>query len=296
MLPTLLTLGNLIFGFGAIYQCGLEMRDLGAGVRFQEKRTLNSDFAEARAPSYLSIAVWMLVASAICDALDGRIARLARKSSKFGEQLDSLADVVSFGVAPALMMVTLVRREIEQWGYAPFGISQFGRLTVFVGVIYACCTALRLARFNVETSLDESAHRGFKGLPSPGAAGAVVSVILLHDHLDQREMWPNIAAILTRAYPFLTLVIALLMVSRVPYTHAVSSLFRRRPLGHVVIILLILPFLIIYSELTLFLMAWAFILSGPIRLLLRRNQPQAVPAGAPPAAPAEEPYPRSSTE
>lgn len=293
MFPTMLTLGNLIFGFGAIYQCGLEMRDLGAGVKFQAKRTLNSDFAEARAPSYLSIAVWMLVASAICDALDGRVARLAKKSSKFGEQLDSLADVVSFGAAPALMMVTLMRREIEQLGYAPFGIPQFGRLALFIGVIYACCTALRLARFNVETSLDESAHRGFTGLPSPGAAGAVVSVILLHDHLDQKEMWPAVAGVLTRAYPFLTLLIALLMVSRVPYTHAVSLFFRRRPMEHVVGILLLLPFLIIYSEITLFLMAWAFVLSGPIRMLLHRNRPQAAPVAGLPAAPSEVPRPKS---
>ena len=296
MFPTMLTLGNLIFGFAAIYQCGLEMRDIGRNVTPAARKTLESVFFEARAPSYLSVAVWMLVAAAICDALDGRVARLTKRASKFGEQLDSLADVVSFGVAPGLMMVTLMRREIEQMGYAPFGITQFYRLVVFVGVIYACCAALRLARFNVETSPEESAHHGFKGLPSPGAAGAVISVILLHDHLDHAEMWPRVAGVLTRAYPLLTLAIALLMVSRIPYTHAVSSFFRRRPIGHVVLLLLLLPLLIVYSELTLFFLAWAFVLSGPIRALFHRGRPQPAGAGDFAPAPAEEPRPKSSME
>ena len=269
MLPTLLTLGNLIFGFAAIYQCGLEMRDMGQGVSPAGHKTLNSDFFEARAPSFLSIGVWMLMAAMICDALDGRMARLTKRASKFGEQLDSLADVVSFGAAPALMMTTLLRREITQLHYAPFGFEPFMRLTLFFGVIYACCAALRLARFNVETSLDESAHRGFKGLPSPGACAGVISVIMLHEHLDQTGHSPLVAAILMRALPLMTLALALLMVSRVPYTHAASSFLRRRPFGHVVIVLLLLPLLWIWTEQTLFLVAWAFVLSGPVQWLLR---------------------------
>ncbi|GMV95784.1 MAG: CDP-alcohol phosphatidyltransferase family protein [Phycisphaerae bacterium] len=280
-LPTLLTLGNLIFGFVALYQCGLEMRDIGSGVTPAGHKTLNSDFFEARAPSFLSIAVWMLVGAMLCDALDGRLARLTRRASKFGEQLDSLADVVSFGVAPALMMVTLMRREVTQLRYAPFGFDPFMRFSLFIGVIYACCTALRLARFNVETTLDESAHRGFKGLPSPGSAGALISVILLHDHLDQTGGWPRLAGTLMRALPVMALILALLMVSRVPYGHAVSSFLRRRPLGHVVVALLVLPLLWIWSPQTLCLAAWMFVLSGPLKWLYRRARPQLAPAGGP---------------
>ncbi len=289
MFPTMLTMGNLIFGFAAIYDCGLALSNV--------KPSQNRVFFE-RAPSFLSVAVWMVVFAMICDALDGRIARLTKRASKFGEQLDSLADVVSFGVAPALMMATLMHREIAPLWYASSGFGRFGQLVLFVGLIYACCAALRLARFNVETSIDESAHRGFKGCPSPGAAGGVVSTILLYDHLDQSGDWPNAAAVLIRALPFMTLAIALLMVSRVPYTHAVSSFLRRRPLWHVVLVLLILPFLYVYSELTLFVAAWAFVLSGPARLLYRRIRPipEQAPAAGFPVAPAEEPRPKSSME
>lgn len=283
-LPTLLTLGNLMFGFAALYQCGLQMHDMGEGILPAGRKTLNSDFFEARAPSYLSIAVWMLVGAMICDALDGRLARLTKRASKFGEQLDSLADVVSFGVAPALMMVTLIRREITQLHYAPFGFDPFMRFTAFIGAIYACCAALRLARFNVETSLDESAHRGFKGLPSPGAAGALISVILLHDHLDQVGSSPRLAGWLMRGLPLMTLALGLLMVSRMPYSHAVSSFLRRRPLGHVVAALLVLPLLLVWSEPTLFLAAWIFVLSGPVKWLFRPARPAGSPVMEPGAA------------
>lgn len=298
MLPTMLTLGNLILGFAAIYQCALEMHDLGQGVPPAAKKTLESVFFETRAPSHLSVAVWLLIAAMICDALDGRIARLAKKASKFGEQIDSLADVVSFGVAPAMMMMTLMRREVEHMGLEPGPMHHVLRLTALVGVVYTCCAALRLARFNVETSLDESAHRGFKGLPSPGAAGAVISVILLHEHLQFAAMWGRTAGALTRVYPFLTLAIGLLMVSRIPYTHVVSALLGRRPFGHVVVVAVVLPFLIMYCEQTLFIYAWVFVLSGPVKILLKRLKGpiQPVTAAGPPASQIEKSPSKSPKE
>ncbi len=264
MLPTLLTLGNLYFGFAAIYCCAREMQDLGAGVNATAVRTLNNDFLEARAPSFLSIAVWMIIASMICDALDGRVARKTGQASRFGEELDSLADVVSFGVAPALMMVVLARRELA---------GHFAQATLFIAAIYVCCAALRLARFNVEATLEEASHQGFKGLPSPGAAAAIISLVFLHDHLDIRLDWPRTAALIARILPFCTLALALLMVSRVPYTHAVSSFLRRRPFGHIILVLLILPFIMMYTELTTVIVACGFALSGPVRMLLKRGKP-----------------------
>jgi CDP-diacylglycerol---serine O-phosphatidyltransferase len=265
MLPTLLTLGNLYFGFGAIYCCGRDLQDLGAGIGPDAVRTLNSVFLEKRAPSHLSIAVWMLIGAMVCDALDGRVARRTGQASKFGEQLDSLADMVSFGAAPALMMTTLVHREITQWGYAPLHFEHFGQVTVFIAVIYTCCAALRLARFNVEASLDEAAHQGFKGLPSPGAAAAVISLVFLHDHLDVSNHWEQTTDLLAKALPFCTLATALLMVSRVRYVHAVSFLLKRRPLEHVVLFLLALPLILIYTEQVAVIGAWFFALSGPAR-------------------------------
>ena len=270
MLPTLLTLGNLYFGFAAIYCCCREAEDLGRGVQADFERTLNSHFFEAKAPSFLSIGFWMLTAAMLCDALDVRVARKTGAASKFGEQLDSLADVVSFGVAPALMMVLMVRREFSVWVDTSAFAKHYSQFALFLAVIYACCTALRLARFNVETSLDESAHRGFKGLPSPGAGAGLVSLIFLHEHLDISLHWDGAAAVIVWTIPVITLVLALLMVSRVTYVHFLSSFLRRRPFSHVIPILLVIPLIIKYTEVTVTVGAWLFILSGPIRLLWKR--------------------------
>lgn len=281
MLPTLLTLGNLCLGVAAIYMCGREMFDLGARRTPQDVLTWNSQFLENLAPSYLSIGVWMLVGSLICDALDGRVARKTGAESKFGEQMDSLADMVSWGAAPALIMITMVHREVYQWGdYDPLGYDRFGQLTVMIGLIYASCAALRLARFNVETTMDDASHQGFKGLPSPGAGGFVLSMVWLHDHLDQVGGWIWLANFITHILPFCTLGVALLMVSQVPYRHAASLLLKRRPFSHVIPFLLVLPLLVLYTKQTLTLAAWVFVLSGPVRWALQKRRER---AGEPPA-------------
>lgn len=103
MLPTLLTLGNLIFGVAAIYYCGREMQHLEAGKSYADVFTLPRIFPPALAPTFLSIAVWMIFGGMIMDTLDGRVARKTGQASSFGVQLDSLADIVSFGVAPAVL-------------------------------------------------------------------------------------------------------------------------------------------------------------------------------------------------
>lgn len=272
MLPTLLTLGNLYFGFLAIYYCSREMHNVGKGMSAASKLTFDSQRWEDFAPTYLSIASIMLVAAMLCDAFDGRVARLTKGTSKFGELMDSLADVVSFGAAPALMMVTLVRRELIEWApYVPFGFERFGQAVVLFGGVFACCTALRLARFSVEASIEEANHSGFRGLPSPGGAGAVISLVYLHDHLDGPTGWIAGADFITQILPFCTLAVALLMVSRIPYTHALNTLLKRRPFGHAVTVLLVVPLIILYTELSLAILAWVFVLSGPLRMLWRRR-------------------------
>lgn len=284
MLPTLLTLGNLCFGFAAVYACSRDMMDLGAGIPASQNVTLQRPFLEKHAPSFLSIGCWLILAAMLCDALDGRVARKTGQASKFGEQLDSLADMVSFGVAPAMMMVALLHREMQQWGYRPLYFEHFGQMTLLFGIIYASCAALRLARFNVEATLDEAAHLGFKGLPSPGAALAVISVVFLHDHLDVEKDWQQTTAVLAKMLPFCTLFLALLMVSRLPYTHAVSWLLKRRPFEHVILVLLALPLAWIYTEQAMVAVAWFFALSGPVRYVVNRIGGAAEPAATAPAA------------
>ncbi len=288
MLPSLLTLGNLFFGFLALYYCGLELHDLGARADSSSVLTLRSARIEAIAPTYLAVAVLMLILAMICDSLDGRVARMTGQASRFGEQLDSLADAVSFGVAPAFLMVTMMRREVIQWGYVPFGYDRFNQAVLLIGAVYLLCAALRLARFNVETSMEEAAHHGFRGLPSPGAAAAVISLVFLHEHLEKGAMWVQSAAVITYLLPACTLVLALLMVSRIPYVHAMSVLLRRRPFGHVVLVVLVALLLVLHPAQMSTLLAWAFALSGPglklYRLILGRPTHGAPAAQTPPAA------------
>ena len=276
MAPTLLTLASICFGFGAMYCCAREMQDLGADRVASEVLTRHSQRLEDLAPTFLSIACWLLIGSMICDALDGRVARMTGQASDFGAQLDSLADVVSFGAAPAFLMVTMVHRELSEWSVPPLGFERFGQAAFLMGIIFVCCTALRLARFNVETGLEASAHEGFRGMPSPGAAGAVIAIIFLHEHIEHMytsRFWEIMANGLTQLAPLATLVLALLMVSRVPYRHAVSSLLRQRPFGHVIAILLVLPLVFMFTEFVAFVAAWTFVLSGPIRYAFSKPSP-----------------------
>jgi CDP-diacylglycerol--serine O-phosphatidyltransferase len=274
MLPTLLTLGNLCCGFGAVYLCALELEMLGAGKSASDVLTRGSLWLEELAPSFLSVAVWLCLFAMLCDALDGRVARKTGASSRFGEQLDALADLVSFGIAPALVMVTLIRREMAESMVLPFDFARFGQLAMLIGLVYACCTALRLARFIVEATSEEASHEGFRGCPSPGAAGGVLSIAFLYDHIEFIGGWERTAGVLLRAYPFIVLAIALLMVSRIPYKHLVSSFLRTRPFGQLVPVLLGLVLLLLYPKQVLSIVAWCFVLIGPVRLIVERVSPK----------------------
>jgi len=183
-LPSLLTLSNLLCGFHALY------------------------FASQRTPDGLTLAAWMIFFAMVFDALDGKVARLARASSQFGAELDSLADMVSFGVAPAFLVAMLS---------AHVGL-QHQRLVWLSCMVFAVCTALRLARFNVQTDLDADSHQSFNGLPSPAAAGQVAALVILHEHLAARFG----ITVLPRLLPTVTFFTGALMVSRIRYPHLVS--------------------------------------------------------------------------
>lgn len=132
------------------------------------------------------------------DGFDGRVARLTNTASDFGVQLDSLADVISFGVAPALL--------VYKWALAPFGL-----LGMAIACTFACCGALRLARFNVLAQSGEGSNRFFVGLPIPLAAGMIVSLVIAHERVLGGEVQGN------GAIAALVLVLSYLMVSNVRY-------------------------------------------------------------------------------
>ncbi len=191
-LPNLFTAGNLFFGFLAIIRCIQAKYDV-------------VDFNMAR--DYYEQAVLFIFLACICDVLDGRVARMGGKASIFGIEFDSMADVVSFGVAPALMVFFTILSPTE--GY-PF----FRQVGWLIGFIYLLCATVRLARFNVLTSplLNAEGHpvsSDFRGMPVPAAAGVIASLVLLLNNCDLKE-----AAL---ALPLLMLLVAWAMVSSIPY-------------------------------------------------------------------------------
>ena len=235
LLPSLLTLANFFVGLLAIAKGIDALVDLG-------HVGLGQVGAEALFYRKLEGACLLIFAGMVLDGLDGRVARWTKSESQFGAQLDSFADALTFGVAPALLTKILIDGEariLRDAGFAP-------RLTFLAAAAFSTMAILRLVRFNLETDLDESAHREFRGLPSPAAAGAVTAtlwlgLILRRPDLEVTEGSPTPLGRLLRfaqakdwapilewlpTYLLIALpVLGLLMVSRVRYVHVVSLLF-----------------------------------------------------------------------
>ena len=151
----------------------------------------------------------------VLDALDGRVARMTRADTAFGAQLDSLADMVTFGLAPAVLAwVAGVRAGLDQ------------NLLWAAGAVYAACAAIRLARYNVKQALPRRVKSSdFEGLPSPAAAGLVAGLLVLGgvNDLDLQIRERGLSLL-----PFVALGAGLLMTSSIPYLHLADRLGRRR--------------------------------------------------------------------
>lgn len=209
VLPALLTLANAVCGFGAI--------------------AFASGWAGYEPATALFVAGCLIFLAMLFDGLDGAAARWAGQTSKFGAELDSLCDAISFGAAPAFVMLALAK--FEQVGIPP-------RLLFVAAALYVVGAVLRLARFNVEpppapeVAAEEKA-KGFTGLPSPAAASVVASFpIALFGPQLVSDPDVSEAAQLTdlwaaRLLPLVTFGVALLMVSRVRYAHLLKQLLRR---------------------------------------------------------------------
>jgi len=227
----------------------------------------------------LAAAAWLIGAGMLFDMLDGRLARITRRTSDFGGQLDSICDMTTFGTAPAILMLgtvtTVLRGHIERIDTVLLGGLAIERVIWCVAAVYFACAALRLARFNVESEPDESAHMTFSGLPSPGAAGAVGALVLLFVDLAHREQgWRSstwLLATVSIALPVFTLIVALLMVSRFDYPHVVNYYLRsRRPFGWLVKLVIFLLAAILYLYVTAAALGVIYAVSGPAKALRRR--------------------------
>ncbi len=196
----------------------------------------------AKGPEHFTTAAYMIFAAMIADMLDGRLARMSHSTSSFGGQLDSLCDVISFGVAPAFLSLKLLMNSMP-YILSP-SIELLGdfveRLIWLSAAVYMCCAVVRLARFNVENVEDETAHMSFSGLPTPAAAGVLASMALLYRHLVRDPAAPTMLFAFGRfaviyTMPFVTLWLGGLMVSRIRYPHVVNQYLRgRKPITHLI--------------------------------------------------------------
>lgn len=274
--PTLLTLGNLICGFAAIHFALRAMYDFGAGVGPEQFLTLKRASLERVLPSFLSVGAGLVLLGMFLDMFDGLIARVTRSTTNFGGQLDSLADVVTFGVAPATLMVAFMTQELAG-NVIPSPISDhvLGRATWMSAAIYVAMAAVRLARFNVEHSREDYDHRTFRGLPSPAAAAIMIGVILFQD----QRIFPWAREVLVFGMPVIAAGSGLLMVSRLPYRRFSRSwLLGRWPIGQFMAAVLVLAVFVSWPAPTLLFVAFWYGLTGPVlyveRVIRDRYRPQ----------------------
>ncbi len=282
-LPTLCTLGNLICGFGAIHLC-LRAMWLTGDASALEIIQRNSELVERLLPTHIVMAAYLVFLAMVFDALDGRLARLTRHTTDFGAQLDSLADMVSFGAAPALIVIALLTRQLhgpEPLVVAPISGNLLGRAAWIMAAIYVACTAMRLARFNVETEPDEASHMRFRGLPSPGAAASLACLVILHDHVYFYDkaggakalaaQGGSISVLILWSLPVLAVLLGLLMVSRFEYVHVVNRYLRGRlSFAGVVRGLIIVALTVLYPEVTVPVLVVGYALSGPAVALVNK--------------------------
>ncbi len=226
LLPSLFTTGNLFFGFFAVVQA----------------TTGNPDRAALG-----------IVLAGVCDALDGRVARLAHTTSRFGVEYDSIADTVSFGVAPAMLAFTAGNLEI------------LGRTGWVMAFLFMVCAALRLARFNVSTSRYSGR---FEGLPSPAAAGMVASTQWFVSFVREQDLIGAAFSVPESVVAGGTATLALLMVSAIPY-RSFKEVDLRHSFRTFVVVVFAIAVVIAEPSVSLFAIGLAYTASGPVEWCLR---------------------------
>jgi CDP-diacylglycerol--serine O-phosphatidyltransferase len=225
LLPHLLTTAGLGFGFFALVKAFSGQHDLAAAA---------------------------IVLAILCDVFDGRVARLAKSTSKFGGEYDSIADTVSFAVAPAMLAV------------AAGNLQALGRAGWIMAFLYTACAALRLARFNVSPSR----YRGrFEGLPSPAAAGVIASTQLFVTFLRDRGVMIDVPESLVAGA---TAVLGLLMVSSIPY-RSFKELDLRHSFLTIVFMVFAVALVVLEPAVSLFSIGILYTFHGPVEWLWRRK-------------------------
>lgn len=238
LLPNLLTTGALFSGFYAIV----------AGI--------NEQFVAA------VIAVFI---AGVFDGLDGRVARMTNTQSEFGVQYDSLSDLISFGLAPALIVYMWALADLREFG------NFTGKLGWLIAFLYTACAALRLARFN--TQAGHSDKRFFTGLASPAAAGTLVAFVWAMENfglVGGNIRWIALA---------LTLALGLLMVSRIPY-YSFKVLPDRVPFFWILVVVLAIVPVAAHPPGVLLAIGLVYVSSGPLMWMWRRLRKRSIPGAS----------------
>jgi CDP-diacylglycerol---serine O-phosphatidyltransferase len=222
--------------------------------------SLNSDYERA---------AWAILVASVFDVLDGWVARITHTATRFGIEIDSLADVISFGAAPGILVYT-------------WTLSTFGRIGWLGSFFLVACAALRLARFNVQMGSTEKKH--FTGLPTPASALLIATTVLAYDEVLDilvRMKLMQIANVMGKDYwvLVLTFLLAGLMVSNITY-HSLkeANLRERRPFGILVAFAAFLAVVAYHPALVLFLVSIFYVSSGvaeSLYRLLKRRKPAA---------------------
>jgi CDP-diacylglycerol---serine O-phosphatidyltransferase len=234
-----------------------------------------------------------ILLGAVFDSLDGRVARLVHGESAFGVEFDSLADFLTFGVAPAHMMYAFILKDYGSWGYP-------------LAFLYALCAALRLARFNAVAHETGGSKTHFQGLPSPAGAGFLCSFVLLYQIVEEEKpvhTWKPLmeqVPMLFGLTPLMVLIIGFLMISTIPFLAFKKGSLQKPELEDVPgrrvsflpprSIKILLGFVVgglvffNYPQTALFLICLLYVISGPAALLVKGVRAL---LGIPPSPPAD---------
>lgn len=249
LLPNLMTAGNLCSGFLAT-------------LKILEGALLQPTDSAAATDSF-QFAIGCILVACIFDALDGRVARLGGNESAFGREFDSIADIVSFGVAPALMVNRIILHDVTP------------KIGWMVASIYLVCGALRLARFNCLAAADSAAaNREFKGFPIPAAAGLVASLTLFMMWLNnyQIELW-----LAKWVFPPLLVFLSWMMFSGFKYPSFKSINWRTtRSVPKFIVIVALVIFTILNYQWMPFAIFTTYLLYGFLRPFLSRKMKQEI--------------------
>ena len=252
-IPTLLTISNSLCGFSAILYC----------LQVYEKKELQNFEPKI----IFAHCAWLVIGAMIFDALDGWSARKLKASSLHGLEMDSLADMVTFGVAPAVIIAINAQYTARAHDLYLFdGFLRYDRLVWISCAIYLGCAATRLALYNVYAHINASSDN-FRGIPSPGAAAAVCSILVLYT--SDKLSLP--LETITIYLPIYAALLGYLMVCQIPYPHMTKWLLSKEKRARKFIVLAaVFVTTIIEPKLSVFLAVNLYVCSGPLALIINK--------------------------